>query len=1123
MFKKLVSLTFSIILISYFNQIQTEAVAFSISNIFGNTETTKVIDYSDPDFKVTKPYVSINHSFNIEKVVITPDGKYALSAGGDYDIKLWDIKTGKNIRTFVGHTRSIISIKIISNGKHILSGSYDSTMKLWDIRTGKLIKTFNGHSRVLTGISVMKDDTYAFSVGASDINKKLQGEVIYWNLKTGKKLRKYNISLEGLNNVQIDANDKYFFVNAPGHKIKMVNIETGEENKIFSGHTNHVGYIKIFNDNKQLLTGSSDGSIKIWDIDNAEAVQTLEGHKSRITDMVLLKDNEELLSLSIDGIILWDLESGKQIKEFKRDRGEYGHCLALYPNENYALLGVNEKLYKLDINNDTNYGKELNIAMVNPAIVRSVGFSPDNRSVIVSNRSVFGRDNKRIYAGLVYTMDSGLFGNIKKYKDLQGEVLITKDMKYILSTSLYKILLSDIKSGKKIKEFIGHTNSITSITTNSDGRYLISASDDMTIKLWDIKSGKIIDSFIVDTKKDSSSIDTLKVSSDDKYLVSVSSDKNIKLWDIKTAKEINTRIYSHNIRSIDITTDNKYVIVAGWNNNIDILDLKTFKFIKSFKGHTNYLYHIQISSDNKYLFSASNDRTIKQWDIQSGELIKTFKGHSSGVKGFDLSGNGEYLISYDKGGVIKYWSIKEAKELLSIISFEDGSSISITPEGYFDTTASGTKHLNILTNTMEISTIDQYYEIFYRPDIVSESISGINENFNYAYKESSLELKAKPIIKTVKAKSEQMPRLKISEIKPAQKVAIIDTKENIDKEELKVTLKITPNSGGIGQIRLYLDDVLIKTDGDRGLKKAQDKNIVLKTYTIKLTKGKHSIKAIVYNEQNTMASSEEILAVISTYNPIIKPNIYAVVVGINEYKNPSIALKYAVDDAKLFAKTIKQRTKHLYGEVDIRLLTSKDATSKENITKALKDMQNISPNDLFIFFVASHGMIEEARYHMITSNVGALSSRGIKKEAINQETLRDLIANIPTTKKFIILDTCNSGKLGKTLEVAFLTRGLTETTAMKVLSRAVGSTIISASSSSQEALEGYNGHGLLTYVLADGLNGKADADNDGYIKTLEIANFVEDRVPEIAEKVFKRAQYPYISPLGQGFPLVKIK
>ncbi|MBI3636095.1 MAG: hypothetical protein HY216_07750 [Candidatus Rokubacteria bacterium] len=58
---------------------------------------------------------------------------------------------------------------------------------------------------------------------------------------------------------------------------------------------------------------------------------------------------------------------------------------------------------------------------------------------------------------------------------------------------------------------------------------------------------------------------------------------------------------------------------------------------------------------------------------------------------------------------------------------------------------------------------------------------------------------------------------------------------------------------------------------------------------------------------------------------------------------------------------------------------------------------------------------------------------------------------------------------------------------------------------------------------AEGLQGKADANGDGVVTTLELATYVDDRVPALAEQVFKRAQYPIVSPSGQGFPLVKVR
>ena len=60
-------------------------------------------------------------------------------------------------------------------------------------------------------------------------------------------------------------------------------------------------------------------------------------------------------------------------------------------------------------------------------------------------------------------------------------------------------------------------------------------------------------------------------------------------------------------------------------------------------------------------------------------------------------------------------------------------------------------------------------------------------------------------------------------------------------------------------------------------------------------------------------------------------------------------------------------------------------------------------------------------------------------------------------------------------------------------------------------------------MIAEGLNGAADADKDGFIKTTELADYVDNEVPELAERVFKHKQYPVISPSGQGFPLVRVR
>lgn len=458
------------------------------------------------------------------------------------------------------------------------------------------------------------------------------------------------------------------------------------------------------------------------------------------------------------------------------------------------------------------------------------------------------------------------------------------------------------------------------------------------------------------------------------------------------------------------------------------------------------------------------------------------------------SKEGDLRLQVFKTNNMVLFDKKTGKELAQFILFTDGEWIVITPEGYYNASPNGDKHLNVRIGN-KVYGIENYREAFYRPDLVKLALSG-----------KSLEG-----YKT------------LADAGTPPVVEIIDTPSKTDKDEIKVTIKLTDTGSGIGDIRLYLNDTAVLVDSARGIKitpKAGEKTI-FKTYTVKLLNGENIIKAVAFNGDNTMQSNPATHKVIASIS-IKKPSMYAVVIGINEYKNPKLELKYAVADAKLFAETISQTAKPLFEKVVVKLLTTKEETTKENIKKTLEGYKNLNPEDVFVFYVASHGTVDEGEYFLITSNVGSLSTFRLKEDALTQAELKELIANVPSTKKFIVIDTCNAGKLGEALQMAMLTRGMSEETAVKILSKAVGSTIISASTSLQEALEGYQGHGLFTYALVEGLKGKADTDRDGFIKTLELANYVDSEVPALAEKIFKKAQYPTATPTGQSFPVGKI-
>ncbi|MCC5644224.1 serine/threonine protein kinase, partial [Nostoc sp. CHAB 5824] len=74
-----------------------------------------------------------------------PDGKTLASGSEDKTIKLWDVSTGKALKTLTGHSSKVNSVVFSPDGKTLASGSEDKTIKLWDVSTGKALKTLTGH------------------------------------------------------------------------------------------------------------------------------------------------------------------------------------------------------------------------------------------------------------------------------------------------------------------------------------------------------------------------------------------------------------------------------------------------------------------------------------------------------------------------------------------------------------------------------------------------------------------------------------------------------------------------------------------------------------------------------------------------------------------------------------------------------------------------------------------------------------------------------------------------------------------------------------------------------------------------------------------------------------------
>lgn len=273
-----------------------------------------------------------------------------------------------------------------------------------------------------------------------------------------------------------------------------------------------------------------------------------------------------------------------------------------------------------------------------------------------------------------------------------------------------------------------------------------------------------------------------------------------------------------------------------------------------------------------------------------------------------------------------------------------------------------------------------------------------------------------------------------------------------------------------------------------------------------------------------------------------KPNLYVLAIGINQYVDRGDGetyfpkLNYAVADAKAFAEEMKKAGEGLYGKVMVRKALDEQAT-RTGLDRIVQEVAaEIQPRDTFVLFAAGHGYStkQEGRYYLIPRDYqGGTNPMALASRAIGQDSLQDWVANrIKAKKAIILLDTCRSGALTAGYTRSRIDERPTEAGVGR-LHEATGRPVLTAAAAGEDALEvGKLHHGVFTTALIDALH-HGDRDGDGLIEVSELAAYVEEHVPKLADgsevraAIIKRGtgdsdrQSAHFGSTGGDFALVK--
>ena len=290
------------------------------------------------------------HSRPIDKISFSPDGKIIASSSDDGKIKLWNITKSKEIRTISGgHPGNLLSLNFSPDGKTITAISYDGMSKVFDTTTGKEIET-----------SYFKPKWDSGRVTSASLSP--DGNIIAYGFRD---------------------------------TVKLLDINTGKEIGILTGHSRLVTSVSFSPDGQNITSASVDGVLKLWDVPTAREIKSLNIDSGWVNSVTISPDGKFIASTLPDGIVkLLDINRNK-IEIFKGD-SKFFHSLIFCPKGKIIAFVSDDgtlKLWDRDTAQvklwDPKTGKNIGTISLKghsaSLISTSIRLSPDGKAIIPAN------------------------------------------------------------------------------------------------------------------------------------------------------------------------------------------------------------------------------------------------------------------------------------------------------------------------------------------------------------------------------------------------------------------------------------------------------------------------------------------------------------------------------------------------------------------------------------------------------------------------------------------------------------------------------------------------------------------------------------------------------------------
>jgi WD40 repeat protein len=479
---------------------------------------------------------------------------------------------------------------------------------------------------------------------------------------------------------------------------------------------------------------------------------------------------------------------------------------------------------------------------------------------------------------------------------------------------------------------------------------------------------------------------------------------------------------------------------------------------------------------------------VRKYDAQGKFLWRTAV---TGVAwGVNYAQDGKVVIAALGDGTVRWFKAEDGKEILSLFVHKDDKRwVLWSPGGYYAASPGGEDLIGWNVNRSETEAPDffsaaRFRNTFYRPDVVQKITQVLNEE--QAVKEAN----------AAAGRQDEKPQEGVRGILPAVVELAMESDEiKTATSPVEISYRVrSPSGEPVESVEVLLNGRPLE---GRGALPIPDENEV---NTIDVPVPSQDVEIGLIAHTKTGTSEVKIIKVKwdGAFAELLKPKLYAVVVGISSYENSDLKLKYAAKDATDFAANLQQQEGGIYGKVNVKLLTDSKAT-RDDVVAALEWLEGeVTSRDVGMVFMAGHGVTDtKQRFYFLPVDA---NMEKLRASAVSRDDLLETMSGL-AGKALMFIDACHSATSTQPGE---LTRGAPAdiTQVVNELSSVENGIVMFASSTGRQLSIESDAwqHGAFTQALIEGLSGRADYQHDGKLTIAELDLWLSDRVKELTNR-----------------------